>query len=180
MKISAWCFSLLAIVALPHPAQGQEREPVSVMSVWLPLQAVPSPTWYGGPEGTAFGFEWEFTPLLYSYGINRQISPWYSFFVEPTARFTGSIELNGAVQVFTSKVGQSYFAFSGHLLGFIPLIERGEHLTLNAGLGLYRIGDRTPLFKVAGVSTLFGMIHLNLKHSSRPEAWIASLEFRLF
>lgn len=150
------------------------------LSVWLPLQVIPSMTLYNDERTSAFGFEWEATPLLYSFGINRYISPWYSFVVEPTARFTGSVELNVAGQVFTTKLGTSYFAFSGHLMGFVPLAERGEHLTLNLGMGAYRIDGRTRLFKVAGVSTLFGMMHFNLKHADRPTTWIGSLEFRVF
>lgn len=172
---------LLGTLFLSPTARAQwTQENADKLSVWLPLQLIPTLTHYSDPSGSHFGFEWEATPLLYSFGINRYLSPWYSFVVEPPARFTGSIELNIAGQVFTTKPGNSYFAASGHLMGFIPLSERGEHLTLNLGLGAYRIDGRTRLFKVAGISTLFGMLHFNLKHADRPTTWIGSLEFRIF
>ncbi|MBI4417758.1 MAG: hypothetical protein HY563_03205, partial [Ignavibacteriales bacterium] len=150
------------------------------LSVWLPLQAIPNITHYNDARTSALGFEWEVTPLLYSFGINRYISPWYSFIVEPTARFTGSIELAVAGQIFTTKLGPSYFTSSGHLMAFVPLSERGEYLTLNLGVGVYRLEGRTRLFKIVGMSTLFGMLHFNVKHTDNPTAWIGSLEFRVF
>ena len=147
---------------------------------WLPYQAIPSFTLYSGSGHSAFGFEWEVTPLLYSFGMNKQISPWYFFIVEPPGRFTGSVELNLACQVFTRKVGSSYFSLSGSVMGFIPLIERGEHLTLNVGVAMYRFGEQTPVFGVLGISTLFGILHVNVKHSPKEKIWITSLEWRVF
>ncbi|MEX2190474.1 MAG: hypothetical protein WEB33_07205, partial [Bacteroidota bacterium] len=99
---------------------------------------------------------------------------------EPTARFVGSIEVSLAGQVHTTKLGQSYFSSSGQVMGFIPLSERGEHLTLNLGVAAYRIQSDTRLFKVIGFSSFFGMLHFNLKHADSPSTWIGSLEFRIF
>lgn len=175
-----WLFvSMFLLTSLPCAAQPA-RQPSGKFGVWLPLQVVPSLTWYSDPSQSAFGFEWEATPLLYSFGMNKQISPWYSFMVEPPARFTGSVELNVAGQIFTSKVGTSYFAASANLMGYVPLVARGEELTLNLGVGAYRIAHRTRVFAVAGFSTLFSFVHLNLKHASNPSTWIVSLEFRFF
>ena len=170
---------LLALGAVSG-LSAQEPSGSSKLEEWIALQSIPSLTWYSGGNQSAFGFEWGVTPVLYSFGINHEVSPWYAFIVEPPARFSGSVELHIAGQVFTSKVGTSYFGFSGHLMGYIPLIERGEHLTLNLGIGSYRVGGERPVFGVVGVSTLFGFAHLNLKHSLRPNIWVTSLEFRFF
>jgi hypothetical protein len=165
----------------PLPAQIQVGQPnESKFGVWLPLQLIPSMALYNDAAQSNFSFEWEVTPLLYSFGMNDQISPWYSFIVEPTARFVGSVEVSLAGQVYTTKLGQSYFSSSGQLMGFIPLAERGEHLTLNIGLAAYRIQNDTRFFKVVGISSFFGMLHLNLKHAENPSTWIGSLEFRIF
>lgn len=165
----------------PLPAQIQVGQPnESKFGVWLPLQLIPSMALYNDAAQSNFGFEWEVTPLLYSFGMNDQISPWYSFIIEPTARFVGSVEVSLAGQVYTTKLGQSYFSSSGQLMGFIPLAERGEHLTLNIGLAAYRIHNDTRFFKVMGFSSFFGMLHLNLKHAGNPSTWIGSLEFRIF
>lgn len=180
MKLPA-LFVLLVVPLLSDvQAQGNNLENESKFGVWLPLQLIPTITWYNDPLRSNVGFEWEVTPILYSFGMNDQISPWYSFIVEPTARFVGSIEVTAAGQVYTSKLGRSYFAAYGQFMGFVPLSERGEHLTLNAGVAAYRLDKETRVFKVLGVSSFFGMLHLNLKHAGGPSTWIASLEFRIF
>jgi len=171
---------ILLISGLTVPTAAQTEEQEERFGVWLPFQVLPNLTLVSSSPLSGFGFEWEFTPLLYTFGMNDQISPWYSFIIEPAARFTGSLELVIAGQVFTTKIGGSYFAASGHLMGTVPLIERGEHLTLNLGIGAYRIADETRIFKVAGISTLFGMVHFNVKHAEKPTTWITSLEFRIF
>ncbi len=165
---------------LASSALSQTEEQENRAGIWLPLQLLPSLTWYSSTPSSGFGFEWEVTPVLYSFGMNKQISPWYSFIVEPTARFTGSIEIVAAGQVFTTKMGGSYFAASSHLMGTIPLIERGEHLTLNLGLGVYSIARQIRIVQVAGISTLFGIVHFNLKHAGNPSTWIFTFEFRIF
>jgi len=111
---------------------------------------IPSPVLLSTPAATPFGFEWEATPLLYSFGMTKLVSPWYSFLVEPPARFTGSIELVVSGQIFTTKVGTSYFGGSAQLLGHIPLIEKGEHLGLNIGVAQYSYSDARPFFKAGG------------------------------
>lgn len=168
-------FSSLAPAQIHGSPQNESK-----FGVWLPLQLIPTMTLYNDPVRANFGFEWEVTPLLYSFGMNDQISPWYSFIVEPTARFVGSVELSVAGQVFTTKLGRSYFASSGQLMGYIPLSERGEHLTLNLGAAAYRIQNQTRVFAVVGVSSFFGILHFNLKHAGGPSTWIGSLEFRIF
>lgn len=172
--------TLAVVVMTSRQACAQAPPNADKLSTWLPYQAIPNLTFYSGTPNSAFGFEWELAPVLYSFGMNKQISPWYFFIVEPPGRFTGSIELNLAVQTFTRKVGSSYFGLSGTVMGFVPLIERGEHLTLNLGVSVYRVGDRTPVFGVVGLSTLFGIVHLNLKHSPPENTWITSLEWRVF
>ncbi len=167
------------LVAVTTPSWTQQVNE-SKFGVWLPLQLVPTFSYYADPVRSNFGFEWEATPVLYSFGMNDQISPWYSFIVEPTARFVGSVEITIAGQVFTTKLGQSYFSSSGQVMGYLPISERGEHLTLNLGLAAYRLQNDTRVFKVIGLSSFFGILHFNLKHAGSPTTWIGSLEFRIF
>lgn len=173
---------LLMLILLGGTTDSMAQGPANANKflVWLPWQFLPNLTWHSGSPVSAFAFEWEATPLLYSFGMNKQISPWYFFIVEPTARFTGSIELNIGAQVFTKKAGSSYFGVSGQLMGFIPLIERGEHLTLNLGTAVYRVADETPVYGIVGVSTLFSLLHVNMKYSPNYKSWITSVEFRIF
>ena len=180
-RIVSLALMVFALAALPSAGTvAQAPQNADKFRTWLPYQGIPSFSFYSGVPNSAFGFEWELTPVLYSFGMNKQISPWYFFIVEPPGRFTGSIELNFALQTFTRKVGSSYFGLSGTVIGFIPLLERGEHLTLNLGASVYRVGNRTPIFGIVGLSTLFGILHVNLKHSPSEHIWITSIEWRVF
>jgi hypothetical protein len=174
-------FALLLLTLLPLSiAKTQEQPSNSRFESWLELQAVPSFVLTSRSGESAFGFQWGATPLLYSFGMTRLISPWHSFIVEPPARFTGSIELFTTGQINTTKIGNSYFAGSVQLLGHIPLIERGEYLALNLGAARYSYGDWSSSYGVLGVSTLFGFVNFNLKHGVRNADWMGSFEIRFF
>lgn len=171
---------LLLLVGITQSAIAQNWDDSKRLSSWIPLQALPNLTWYASDAASAFGLEWEATPLSYSFGINKHVSPWSSFIVIPTYRFTGSVELNVAGQLYTSPIASSHGGISTTLMGYVPLVERGEHLTLNLGVTMHRVAGKTTVLKVAGFSTLFGFVHFNLKQSSHPTIWITSFEFRFF
>jgi hypothetical protein len=173
---------VLATVLLTRSSLAQvgQRDTASVFASWLPFQAFPSMMVISHPGDIPFAFEWEATPLLYSFGMTRLVSPWYSFKVSQAARFTGSIELKATGQISTRKMGSSYFGSSVQLIGHIPLMERGEYLGLNVGVAKYAFAGSSPWFKVVGISTLFGFLEFNFKHSSDPQMWMGSIEFRFF
>jgi len=168
------------VLAIPIQAQGQPGDRPGGIDSWLLLQAIPSMMVVSHPGDIPFAFEWEATPILYSFGMTKLVSPWHSFRVVPPARFTGSIELKLTGQVSTRKTGSSHFGSSVQLIGHIPLIERGEYLGLNVGVAKYSFAGSSPWFKVVGVSTLFGFVELNFKHSSDPTIWMGTIEFRFF
>ncbi|MBI3004743.1 MAG: hypothetical protein HYY49_04935 [Ignavibacteriales bacterium] len=171
------CCLLLSTALL----QGQQTpQNADKFSTWLYFQFVPNLTWTSFPAQTNFAFEWEATPVLYSFGMTKLLSPWYSLIVEPPARFTGSIEFNVSGLLYTSKAGSSHFGSSLQLLAHVPLIERGEHLALNAGVARYYVANSSPTFYVGGLSSLFGLLHLNVKYSANPKIWMTSLEIRIF
>jgi len=147
---------------------------------WLILQAFPSLNWTIFPSQTNFALEWRATPVLYSWGMTKLDPPWHFFFVNPPERFAGSVELNVTGQIYPSSIGTTHFAWSGQLLGHLPLIEMGEYLGLNVGVATYRFNDSYSTFGVAGLSTLFGFVHWNTKYSPRDRIWMTSLEFRFF
>ncbi|MGB2868164.1 MAG: hypothetical protein WBD36_06925 [Bacteroidota bacterium] len=169
------CLILPGSALAQQPAQSSNK-----LQTWLIFQALPSFSWTTFPSETHFSFEWEATPILYSFGMTRLVSPWNFFFVTPPARFAGSIELTVSGQVLTSKVGSSHFAYSGQLLGHFPLMERGEELGLNLGVATYQYQTGTCTLGVVGVSTLFGFVHYNLKLNPNKHIWMNSLEFRVF
>ena len=62
--------------------------------LWCAIQLVPSPQWsLLAHDGLRFGLRWQVTPVLYSFGINRKLSPWRWFVVEPFVRQVGSAEI---------------------------------------------------------------------------------------
>lgn len=173
-------FVLLLLFAAPLRAQMRPADQPSGDDTWLVLQAIPSMMVISHPSNIPFAFEWEATPLLYSFGMTKLISPWHSFKVTPPERFTGSIELKLTGQISTRKMGSSYFGSSAQLIGHIPLIERGEYLGLNVGVAKYAFAGSSPWFKVIGVSTLFSFVEFNVKQSSDPNIWMGTIEFRFF
>lgn len=149
-------------------------------AAWLLFQAVPSITVLTSEHADAVALEWEVAPLLYSFGMTRLVSPWHSFFVVPTERFSGSIELLSSGLVFTHAYGGSSLGGSVQLLAHLPLLERGERLGANVGVAEYVTGAGSSLFVVGGVSTLFGLVHLDARYSPAQQVWMGSLEMRLF
>jgi hypothetical protein len=175
-----WLVCATIIVSFSALAQAERRDSESGFESWLTFQTIPSMMVISHPGDIPFAFEWEATPLLYSFGMTRLVSPWYSFKVSQAARFTGSIELKATGQISTRKMGSSYFGSSAQLIGHIPLMERGEYLGLNVGVAKYAFAGSSPWFKVVGISTLFGLLEFNFKHSSDPEIWMGTIEFRFF
>lgn len=175
--IVAACLLLLVHIAV-------QAQPVTAdqprLPTWYQYQLIPNLLLHSSAAGTRMGLEWEATPLLYSWGINKRVSPWYSFIVAPPARFSGSIEWNVAVQAYTGKVGRSHFGYSSHLMTYWPLSDVGEFAGLNLGIGAFGSPDGIRVFKVIGASTAFGMLHVNVKHADRPTTWITSLEVRMY
>ena len=97
-------FLSLVLAGFVSQAAAQTETSEERFGVWFPFQLLPNLSLYSSSPLSGFGFEWEFTPVLYTFGMNKQISPWYAFIVEPTARFTGSIELVVAGQLFGRKI----------------------------------------------------------------------------
>ena len=162
-------------------AKAQEPPPnTSKALVWSAIQLLPSYSWTAFPAATHFAFEWEATPVLYSFGLNRLASPWKFFFATPVARYTGSIEAVVSAQVFTSRPGTSHFGYSGQLLGHIPLIERGEYLGATIGAARYYANDQYNTYIVGGLSTFFGILHGTVKYAPGNGIWMTSIDLRLF
>ena len=168
---------LLHQIAIGQTEQPQRPDPTGS---WLVLQTIPSMMVISHPSSIPFAFEWEATPLLYSFGMTKLVSPWHFFRVVPPERFTGSVELKLTGQVSTRKMGTSYFGSSAQLIGHIPLIEKGEYLGLNVGVAKYSFAGSSPWFKVVGISTLFSFVEFNFEQSSNPPIWMGTVEFRFF
>ncbi len=172
--------ALLCVFSFPVARAQDSSATEAVPTGWLIDQAIPGMNWTTLPGGTHFAFEWEATPVLYSFGISKLVSPWKFFFVRPPARFTGSVELIVAGQLFTSSYHGSVGSFSATLLGHIPVIEYGEDLALNLGVARQWYRGLPVDFGVAGVSVLFGFVEYNIRYAPNDRIWIHELAFRMF
>ena len=172
---------IMAVVAAGSRLSAQEEMKSPLLSpAWIVLQAVPGVSWTVLPAETHTALEWEVMPLIYSFGMNKNVSPWHVLFATPPERFAGSIELLCSAQFYPAALGDSHWGFSGQLLAHIPLIERGEYLGLNFGAARYAISGTSTTCVVCGAWTLFGFLHYNLKRSIDRDLWMHSIEFRFF
>ena len=160
-------------------AQDQEQRS-GISNSWLIMQTVPGVSWTCFPALTRFSFEWEATPVLYSWGMTKLDPPVHFFFVTQPERFAGSVEFNISTQLYTSLIGTSRWGFSGQLLAHLPLVEKGEYVGLNLGVARYNIAGISSNYIVGGFSTLFGFLHYNIKYSPADKIWMHSIEFRFF
>ncbi len=133
--IACGCSSLFAGEdALPASAHATEPD-IHPTLLWFVTQIVPSPQWtLVEHDGLRFGLRWQATPVLYSFGINRKLSPWRWFIVEPYVRQSGSVELF----VSPEYVNLDYIGYAPWLLrtgvrGYLPLWQHGEYLSASGG-----------------------------------------------
>jgi hypothetical protein len=179
--VLAVLFAAMSSSTIPMTGFARERgDDFALSTTWAILQTVPSLTWVAFPGQTHFAFEWEATPVLYSFGMNKLDPPLHFFLVNQPERFAGSLELNVSAQLYTNKIGTHRWGFSGQLLAHLPLVQKGEYLGLNAGVARYAITGAPSNYLVAGFSTLFGFVHFNVKYSPGSDIWMDSIEFRFF
>jgi len=180
-RIRLLFLATVVFIVFGQPAVSQEQHAQKgISSTWLILQALPSYSWTSFQRQTNFAFEWEATPVLYSFGMNKHDPPWHFFQVTQPERFAGSIEMIVSTQLYTSKVGTSHWGFSEQCLAHLPLVEYGEYLGLNLGAARYNIAGIASNYIVGGFSTLFGFLHYNIKYSPIDKIWMHSIEFRFF
>ncbi len=152
---------------------------------WLLLQLVPSPELAIGknPVGetkTQLGFRWQFTPVLWSWGVNRRVSGWRFFVVDPLARVSGSLALEQHFEYITGHVDR--VLVRPGLSATFPLWQRGEYLAFSIGTSVYAYDDRMRLAHMAGVYVFSGTLGLVATVAPAHDALstIATLRIRNF
>ncbi len=131
----------------------------SVTLAWLVTQLLPSPELAAGDDGAAFGLRWQVVPVLYSFGIDRRLSPFRAFVVEPLVRTSGSLELFVAPEYLwiNEQVAQR-FGFRAGLRAHFPVIEKGDYLSVSLGTAYARFGERESASYQVGAYFLFGFL----------------------
>jgi hypothetical protein len=170
--------------AAPMAQENKPAEPsIRITPLWLLAQLVPSPELAYGDGTARYGMRWQLTPLLYSFGIHRELSPWRVFIVEPIVRHSGSIELFVSPEFiwYGGGLAKGWFWRSG-ARSYFPLIERGEYLSVSIGASFFDFAGRGGAAYEVGVYSLYGIVGVQLTWApgGGPAATIATLRLRYF
>lgn len=145
--------------------------------VWLLTQAVPSPEVLVGTEGARFGMRWQVTPLLYSFGIHRRLSPWRSVVVEPIVRHSGSVEFFLSPEWIVYQGGT--LLLDAGVRTTLPVLHRGEYLSVSLGVAHTRFDGHSAIRYEGGVYALFGILGVAVSVSPTKELAPFSTAFTL-
>jgi hypothetical protein len=174
----------------PAPPSGDVRQPMYQPTLgWLAAQLLPSPEIAGGSQGAAWGLKWQLTPVAYSWGVYRKISPWRFGVVDPAARQSGSVELYVAPEYVYFPSHSASPGWKGDELflrhgsrAYFPLLERGEFLSTSLGASVYDFGGSWAVAYEAGlygIGGLFG-VQVNVTPASGPLRVVSTAVLRFF
>jgi hypothetical protein len=170
----------LAVCAVPCLARASQDKPYDVHPpptlAWILTQAIPSPEVGFGGFSAAAGLRWQLTPVLYSWGLYRKLSPWRTFVVEPLTRQSGSLELFVSPEYLSARTDEWLVRLGLHAT--FPVLERGEKLAVTIGAGMCLGGESSAEIE-AGFSAFFGVLGLFLSYAPRVSLAPATLTLRV-
>ena len=170
------CAVVLALAA-PVAAQPWPRPTLP----WAAAQLAPSPGLALGDDQTSLDLRWQLTPVLYSWGVNRKVSSWRAFVVDPFARHSGSIELFVDPELLFADRFQA--TLRPGIRAYLPIRERGETLSASLGISDQRFDDRNAVAIEAGIYALYGSFGAQLTYAPvpiTPARVILTLSLRYF
>ena len=162
----------LFVLTLPSLAWASAKEPYDPHPrptiPWLVTQLVPSPELSFGDGSTHFGVRWQVTPILWSFGMHRKLSPWRFFVVEPLTRTSGSLEAFVTPEIIDlGKRPDDLFVLRPGLRVTLPIVERGDYLAVSFASGPWiHDGDVGSYFEWSAY-TFFGFLGLQFTMSPR-------------
>jgi hypothetical protein len=167
-------------------SEGKPEEPdVKPTLLWVFTQLIPSPEVAvgrnAGAEDARFGLRWQVTPVLYSFGIHRGLSPWRALVVEPLVRQSGSVELFFTPEIFTGSLWGSALLRAG-VRSYFPLLAKGDELSVSLGTSYANLNGVSGAAYEAGIYFLYGTLGIQVTYSPSPSPvpWITTLRFRYF
>ena len=196
-----------AFDTVPAPASADVLQPRPDPSVaWLLAQLLPSPEIAAGSQGAAWGLRWQLTPIAYSWGVYRKITPWRFGLVDATARQSGSIELYASPEYVyfpthdlgahldhtrfpLPKLAGGGGSWTGDALflrygtrAYFPLWEKGEFLSGSLGASLYDFAGTWGVAYEAGIYGLGGLAGFQLAVTPRggPLNVMSTFVLRIF
>ncbi|MBX7154718.1 MAG: hypothetical protein K1X91_07120 [Bacteriodetes bacterium] len=162
-------------------AQATES-PRRITPEWALVQLVPSFTWTPVNGDVFAGVRWNLTPLLYSWGANRKLTPWRVLMAEPYQRHSGSIEAHISPEWSNAEFGNARWGSRSGLRAFLPVYRHGEHVSCSVGAHYSWFGSEKTLGYEAGLYTLFGLFGVNALYTPERTAapFTISLNIRYF
>jgi len=170
--------SAASTMARASPPEAVEIAEPSFL--WLAMPFIPSPELAVGEGRAGFGLRWQVTPLLYSWGVDRRISRWRSFLVDPFARHVGSVEAFLSPEVL---VDARLFLMRPGVRVYLPLMEHGEMLSTSLGISYQHVGSVDSMAIELGMYALFGIVGLQVSHApgpATPSQTVVTLSLRYF
>jgi hypothetical protein len=162
----------------PSAMEAATEPAVHPTLLWAVTQLLPSPEWRVADGGVRFGVRWQITPLLYSFGINRKLSPWRALVVEPLVRHSGSMELFASPEYITvTPVFHENWLLRAGIRAYFPLAHRGEYLSCSLGGSALYFRERIGAAYEAGLYTLGGVVGIQV--TVTPTALLRSTTFTL-
>lgn len=161
--------TLLVIFIFCGNVEAQEsKNKLLKYSTWILLQAIPSPTVIQdkNSEGSRvqLALKWQITPISYSFNTNKYVSPVQSLIINPVRKFSGSMEIFIQPEWATSSfknADMGRFALSSGARIFLPVIERGEDVSVSFGSKINFRPNETSTDNYysleAGIYGLYGM-----------------------
>ena len=170
------CFGLICLANINSNAQDYTNNTAKYLT-WTALQLVPSPVFLqdsdGKNAGLKFGLRWQVIPINISFRANKYVSPAQFFMINPTRKFTGSIELFVQPELAISQFNYSglnrFGVAAGSRITF-PIKGDGEIFSGSIG-GKYNFRkddlDNTKGYYglEAGFYVLYGIVGLQFNYN---------------
>lgn len=151
--------------------------------MWGVSQLIPSPEWITTSSTAKFGMRWQVTPLLFSFGMNKKLSPWRYFITDPLARQSGSAEIFFTPEYLNiENKFKDKWLFRGGLRFYIPLWQKGEYASLSLASSYYNFNGNNGISYEAGVYLFAGILGFQTTYSPNftNSEWIFTIRLRYF
>ncbi|MEN8192768.1 MAG: hypothetical protein ABFS12_08110 [Bacteroidota bacterium] len=179
---------LLLIISNLNYAQENYKETVTEPDIhptfmWSVIQLIPSPQWSTSLDGMKFGMRWQVTPILYSFGINKKLSPWRYLIAEPLVRQSGSVELYFSPEFLNlEKNIKDKWLFRGGARYYFPLWQRGEYMSASLAASYYNFNGSNGFSYEAGIYLFAGILGIQTTYSPgfNHSEWIFTIRLKYF
>jgi hypothetical protein len=150
---------------------------------WGVSQLIPSPEWITTSYRAKFGMRWQITPLLFSFGMNKKLSPWKYFMVSPLSRQSGSAEIFITPEYLNiEKKLKDKWLFRSGVRIYLPLWQKGEYASLSVAASYYNFNGQNGISYEGGLYLFAGILGFQTTYSPDfiNSEWIFTIRLRYF